>query len=146
MVLPRPLLKQYLDQYLYFQSAVSRFEQAVLHEFIVSGHFETHLNKMRKVYRTRCQELTQALSVFGNQLQISGEGAGLFLVVQLKNGLTETEMCQRASQQGVKIYPISPYFNGPVPPEHQSKVLLGFGALDSAQIQQGVALLKKAWL
>lgn len=146
MVLPPPLLKQYLDQYLYFQSAVSRFEQAVLHEFIVSGHFETHLNKMRKVYRTRCQELTQALSVFGNQLQISGEGAGLFLVVQLKNGLTETEMCQRASQQGVKIYPISPYFNGPVPPEHQSKVLLGFGALDSAQIQQGVALLKKAWL
>lgn len=146
MVLPRPLLKQYLDLYLYFQSAVSRFEQAVLHEFIVSGHFETHLNKMRKVYRTRCQELTQALSVFGNQLQISGEGAGLFLVVQLKNGLTETEMCQRASQQGVKIYPISPYFNGPVPPEHQSKVLLGFGALDSTQIQQGVALLKKAWL
>lgn len=145
MVLPPSLLNIYLEQYLSFQSAVSRFEQAVLHEFILSGHFETHLNKMRKVYRTRCQELTQALSVFGTDLQITGEGAGLYLVAQLKNGLTEKEMCYLAHHQGVKVYPISPYFSGPVPQEHQSKVLLGFGALNSAQIQQGVALLKKAW-
>ncbi len=145
MVLPRPLLKQYLDHYLSFQSAVSRFEQAVLHEFIVSGHFETHLNKMRKLYRTRCQELTLQLSMFGDQLQISGEGAGLFLVVQLKNGLTESQMCQRAKEKGVRVYPISPYFNGPVPEQHQSKVLLGFGALNQTQIQQGVELLYQAW-
>ena len=146
MVLPRPLLNVYLNQYLSFQSAVSRFEQAVLHEFILSGHFETHLNKMRKLYRTRCQDLTQALSVFGQQLQISGEGAGLYLVVQLKNGLTEAQMCQRALAKGVKVYPISPYFSGAVPQEHQSKVLLGFGALDTRQLQQGVALLQQAWL
>ena len=145
MVLPRPLLKQYLDHYLSFQSAVSRIEQAGLHEFIVSGHFETHLNKMRKLYRTRCQELTLQLSMFGDQLQISGEGAGLFLVVQLKNGLTESQMCQRAKEKGVRVYPISPYFNGPVPEQHQSKVLLGFGALNQTQIQQGVELLYQAW-
>ena len=145
MVLPRPLLTQYLEQYLYFPSAVSRFEQAVLHEFIISGHFETHLNKMRKLYRTRGQELTQALTIFGDQLQISGENAGLYLVAQLKNGLTETQMCQRAEAYGVKVYPISPYFNGPVPTEHQRKVLLGFGALDSTQMQRGVELLYQAW-
>lgn len=146
MVLPRPLLRQYLEHYLSFQSAVSRFEQAVLHEFIVSGHFETHLNKMRKLYRTRCQQLTLQLSIFGDQLQITGEEAGLFLVAQLKNGLTEAEMCQRAQAQGVKVYPISPYFNGPVPEQHQSKVLLGFGALNQEQIQQGVQLLYQAWM
>ena len=128
MVLPRPLLHQYQEQYLSFQSAVSRFEQEVLHEFIISGHFETHLNKMRKLYRTRGQELIQALAVFGDSIQISGEGAGLYLTVQLKNGLSETEMCQKAEKNGVKVYPISPYFSGKVPEEHQSKVLLGFGA------------------
>ncbi len=146
MVLPRPLLKQYLDQYLSFQSAVSRFEQNVLYEFIVSGHFETHLNKMRKLYRTRGQDLAQALTIFGNHLQIFGEGAGLYLAVQLKNGLTETDMCQRAIEKGVKVYPISPYFIGTVPPEHQSKVLLGFGSLTTEQMLQGVGLLKEAWL
>lgn len=146
MVLPRPLLKQYLEQYLYFPSAVSRFEQAVLHEFIVSGHFETHLNKMRKLYRTRGQELIQALSIFGSQLQLSGEKAGFYIVAQLKNGLTETQMCQLAEAQGVKVYPISPYFNGSVPKEHHSKVLLGFSSLDSTQMQKGVNLLYKAWL
>ena len=146
MVLPLPLLKQYLEQYLLFSSAVSRFEQAVLHEFITSGHFETHLNKMRKLYRTRGQDFVQSLSVFGNQLQIFGEGAGLYLTVQLKNGLSEAEMCKKAEEAGVKVYPISPYFNGPVPEEHQSKVLLGFGALTTEQMQQGVDLLYKAWI
>ena len=146
MVLPRPLLKQYLEQYLFFPSAVSRFEQAVLHEFITSGHFETHLNKMRKLYRTRGQDLAQALSIFDRQIQISGEGAGLYLTVQLKNGLTETEMCQRAEAYGVKVYPISPYFSGDVPDEHQSKVLLGFGALNREQMQQDVNLLYQAWM
>ena len=146
MVLPRPLLHQYQEQYLSFQSAVSRFEQEVLHEFIISGHFETHLNKMRKLYRTRGQELIQALAVFGDAIQISGEGAGLYLTVQLKNGLSETEMCQKAEKNGVKVYPISPYFNGEVPEEHQSKVLLGFGALTEEQMKLGVNLLYKAWM
>lgn len=146
MVLPRPLLHQYQEQYLSFASAVSRFEQAVLHEFIISGHFETHLNKMRKVYRTRGQNLIQALGVFGNEIQISGEGAGLYLTIQLKNGLTETQMCQKAEANGVKVYPISPYFSGEVPGEHQSKVLLGFGALTEEQMQIGVDLLYKAWI
>lgn len=146
MVLPPALLHRYLEQYLYFQSAVSRFEQAVLCEFITSGQFETHLNRMRKLYRTRSQELIQALAVFGDQLLISGERAGLHLAVQLKNGLTEQQMCQRAATEGVKVYPISPYFNGAVPKEHQSKVLLGFGALTSEQIANGVTLLKDAWL
>ena len=146
MVLPMPLLKIYLKQYIYFQSAVSRFDQLVLREFIISGHFETHLNKMRKLYRTRCQELVSELSVFGDTLTISSERAGLYLPVQLNNGLTETEMCLRAKKVGVKVYPISPYFAGKVPREHQSKVLLGFGALNYDQIKKGVLLLKDAWL
>lgn len=146
MVLPRPLLKQYHEQYLYFQSAVSRFEQAVLHEFITSGQFETHLNRMRKHYRTGAQELAHALTEFGDQLEIFGEGAGLYLVAQLKTGLTEEEMCRRAKEAGVRVYPVSPYFTGEVPQEHQSKVLLGFGGLDTAQIREGVARLRTAWL
>lgn len=145
MVLPPTLLHRYLEQYLYFQSAVSRFEQAVLCEFITSGQFERHLNRMRKLYRTRSQELIQALAIFGDSLQISGERAGLHLVVQMKNGLSEQEMCQYAAAQGVKVYPISPYFNGTVPITHQSKVLLGFGALTSEQITKGVSLLHSAW-
>lgn len=146
MVLPPTLLHRYQEQYLYFQSAVSRFEQAVLCEFITSGQFERHLNRMRKLYRTRSQELIQALSMFGDTLQISGERAGLHLVVQLKNGLSEEQMCQAAEAHGVKVYPISPYFNGAVPIEHQSKVLLGFGALTTEQIVKGVSLLHSAWI
>lgn len=146
MVLPPPLLKVYLKQYAYFQSAVSRFDQMMLREFIVSGHFETHLNKMRKLYRIRCQELISELNVFGDLIEISSERAGLYLPVKLNNGLTELDMVRRAKDVRVKVYPVSPYFSGPVPKEHQSKVLLGFGALDCDEIKKGISLLKEAWL
>ena len=55
-------------------------------------------------------------------------------------------MCQKAEKNGVRVYPISPYFNGEVPEEHQSKVLLGFGALTEEQMKLGVNLLYKAWM
>ena len=50
-----------------------------------------------------------------------------------------------AAAAGVKVYPLSPYFIGPVPPAYQGHVLLGYGSLSPAQIQQGVALLSQAW-
>lgn len=145
MVLPPQLLHSYLENYTSFSSAVSRFEQAVLNEFIVSGHFETHLNKMRKLYKARRAALIEALSIFGSQLEIQGDAAGLYLLVKLNTGLSETEMCHQALYHGVKVYPISPYFTGSVPTQHQSKVLLGYGALTQAQLLQGAELLYQAW-
>lgn len=146
MVLPQSLLQKYHRLSGEFQSAVSRFEQAVLARFMESGHYERHLNKMRKLYRGRCEELRNALSVFGDSLRICSEDAGFYLVVQLRTGLSENEMCRLADNYGVRVYPISPYFHGDIPKEHQSKVMLGFAALDPASIQNGVQTLKKAWL
>lgn len=146
MVLPPTLLHKYQHMIEQFHSGVSRFEQAVLREFMQSGNFERHLNKMRKLYRSRCEELSSALSVFGPQLKICSESAGFYLVVQLQNHMPEEEMCSRALEKGVHVYPVSPYFYGDIPPEHHSKVLLGFAALNSDSIQRGVSLLADAWL
>lgn len=145
MVLPPSLLELYLKHYLAFSSAVSRFEQAVLNAFILSGGFATHLNRMRKLYKTRRNHLVQALSMFGSQLEIHGAAAGLYLPIKLTNGLMEAQMCQRALLKGVKVYPISPYFQGEIPAQYQSMALLGYGALEPAQIDRGVQLLHEAW-
>ena len=146
MVLPQPLLERYHTAYQGYSSTASGFEQVVLRQFMADGYFETHVNRMRIYYRARRQCLVEALSPLSGCMEILGQPAGHHLTLRLQNGMTEAELVSAAAENGVRVYPISPYFLGPVPKEYQSTVLLGFGGLSDEQIRQGAALLRRAWL
>lgn len=145
MVLPKPLLKIYLEISDGISSPVSSLEQKMIAEFIAGGHFEKHINKMRKVYKEKRMALINTLDQLGKKIKVSGENAGHHLLVQLKTGMTEEDMCERALELGVKVYPISTYFINGVPKKYESMVLLGYGSLAFIEIDKGINLLKKAW-
>lgn len=145
MVLPEELLKTYLETADAISSPVSSLEQKMIGAFIASGVFEKHVNKMRKVYKGKRIVLMNALKEWGSQVRITGENAGHHLLVQLNNGLTENEMYCRALAQGIRVYPVSPYFIHGVPEKYQSMVLLGYGSLSDEQIYRGIGILKEAW-
>ena len=145
MVLPRPLLDLFHARYQGYSSTVSGFEQAVLREFMASGHFETHVNRMRIYYRARRQCLVDALAPLGPVSEILGEPAGHHLTLRIRNGMNESDLVSSAAGHGVRVYPVSPYFLRNVPKEYQSTVLLGFGGLQDDAIRQGAALLYEAW-
>lgn len=145
MILPTPLLELFHQRYVGFASTVSGFEQAVLREFMTTGHFETHVNRMRIYYRARRQCLVDALSPFSSSLEILGEPAGHHLTLRVNIGKTEQELVSSAAQAGVRIYPVSPYFLGEIPEEYRSTVLLGFGGLTDQEIRLGAQLLLDAW-
>lgn len=145
MVLPEVLLKRYQKLSDVIGSTVSTLEQKMIAGFIDEGHFEKHLNRMRKVYKEKHMFLSQALSNLGKEIEISGEKAGHHLLVHLKTDMDEDEMVKRALDQGVKVYPVSTYFINKIPKKYQSTVLLGYGALSEAQIEMGILKLKKAW-
>jgi GntR family transcriptional regulator/MocR family aminotransferase len=145
MVLPPTLLEQFREHYSGYASTVSGFEQAVLREFMNGGHFETHVSRMRIFYRARRQCLVDALSPMGAFLEFLGEPAGHHLTLRVQNGMTEQELTAAAKAQGVRVYPVSPYFLGQVPEEYRTTVLLGFGGLGDAEIRQGAELLRAAW-
>ena len=145
MVLPRELLKLYRENYTGFSSTVSAFEQAVLREFMKEGHFETHVNRMRLYYRNRRQTLVEALSPLRSVTEILGEPAGHHLTIRVSNGMDEAELVASAEEKGIRVYPVSPYFLGDVPPEYRGTVLLGFGGLSDDEIQSGVQALTEAW-
>ncbi|WP_250228351.1 MocR-like pyridoxine biosynthesis transcription factor PdxR [Anaeropeptidivorans aminofermentans] len=146
MVLPDSLLHIYRQDYGVFSSPVSGFEQKVLNEFIRQGHFERHLNKMRLLYKNKRALMDEELRAFDGKIQVSGESAGHHLLVRLNAGMSEAEMCRSALENGVRVYPISPYFVGKMPCQYEGNVLLGYGALSHEEIRLGIALLKKAWL
>ena len=86
-----------------------------------------------------------ALKQWGNRIKITGENAGHHLLVQLDNSLTEEEMYSRALAQGVRVYPVSPYFIHGLPENDKSMVVLGDGSLTDEQIYNGIGILKAAW-
>ena len=145
MVLPDALLRRYRERYQCYSSTVSGFEQAVLRQFMLEGHFETHVNRMRIYYRNRRQCLVDALESLSPWMEILGQPAGHHLTLHLKNGMDEGQLVASAKALGVRVYPISPYFLDEVPEDHRSTVLLGFGGLTDVAITLGAELLIRAW-
>ena len=127
MVLPPSLLPLYQAQYAQFSCAVSRFEQQVLDAFLRQGAFETHLNRMRKLYKEKRKTLVSALeAAFPHSLQYQGEQAGHHVLVHLPGMPDGGALCRTAMAAGVKVYPLSPYFIGPVPPAYQGHVPVSY--------------------
>ncbi len=145
MVLPRILLERYRRECYFYSSTVSRIDQRILNEFIRDGYFERHLNKMRKLYRAKHELMLQCLEPFKEKFMVSGENAGLHLLLTAKGEMTEEEMIGRGREQQVRVYGLSDsYIHGDL--GRRGTVLLGFGGLSDDQITDGIERLKRAWL
>ena len=98
---------------------------------------------MRKIYRAKHEVLLECLEDLREDFQVSGENAGLHLLLTARNGMDERELIQRAAQRGVRVYGLSESMVEDAP--DSAAVLLGFGGLSEEGIQQGTAMLRKAW-
>lgn len=145
MVLPEKLMDIYNQKFTKFSSAVSMLEQNILTSFINEGHYERHLNRMRKLYGEKRTVLLNELGKLGKSIIINGENAGHHLALKLEGGLDEAEMVSLAAQNGVKVYPISPYFIKEVPEKYKSTVLIGYAELSEEKIIEGIARIRTAW-
>ena len=147
MVLPLSLLRRLREECYFYSSTVSRIDQRILDEFIRGGYFERHLNKMRKLYRGKHDLLLESLGPFRDDFEISGENAGLHLLLADRRGRSQQELLTLAKERGVRVYGMSdnvvarePQKRGP------ATVILGYGGLREEEIAAGVERLKKAWL
>ncbi|KMY51646.1 PLP-dependent aminotransferase family protein [Peribacillus loiseleuriae] len=145
LILPPDLLKVYHQNFSGYKHTVPRIIQEALYQFIDNGHWERHINKMRTIYRKKNHILTEVIQQhFDNRVTVIGEKSGLHILLQINNGLSETELVERATQVGVNIYPTSLYYEkGKY--SHEPTILLGYGGLSHEELQEGILLLKKAW-
>ena len=119
--------------------------QYTLREFMRQGYFEKHVNRMRMCYRSRRRELIELLRPYSERLHPVGAQAGTYLLVRVDSEPDDLALCAKALEAGVRVWPISPCFMGPVPEEYRAAVLLGYGNLSREQMRRGVELLAKAW-
>jgi GntR family transcriptional regulator/MocR family aminotransferase len=111
------------------------------------GHFERHLNRMRKIYKGRKEKLIDEIrkARFGMNARVIGENAGLHLLLVPGNGMSEAQLVERAAASGVRLRGLSGYYSQGSEEKSQGTVLLGYSNLTEADISEAVALLDLAW-
>ena len=141
MVLPKPLIDIYQNEYFFYAQTVSRMDQALLRRFLEEGYWEKHISKMRVTYHKKRDVLvTEIMKQFPESAEIIGQDSGLHVLVRVNNGMTEQELIEQAGHYKSKVYPLSAYGI------HDNKtVLLGYATLTEEEIQDAVKLLAEAW-
>ena len=90
--------------------------------------------------------LIRLLKEFGREYTVSGENAGVHVLVHLPRGLSEAEAVQRAKEDGVRVYGLERYCIGAAAdPAQGGTVLLGYAGLSEEEIAEAAAILKKCW-
>jgi GntR family transcriptional regulator/MocR family aminotransferase len=145
MVLPLSLLEEYQLRFSRYNCSVPWLEQKALYEFMKEGHWSRHLRRINVLNKRRHDVLINAImEKMGKQVVIYGKNAGLHIIIEVKNGMSEKELIEAADSVGVTVYPLSNYYadqrnNTGV------KVLIGFSGLSEEEILKGIDLLKSIW-
>ncbi|WP_286230500.1 PLP-dependent aminotransferase family protein [Neobacillus mesonae] len=145
MVLPQKLMEKYREHFTIYKQTASRLHQQTLYLFMKEGYWQSHLNKMRTLYRKKHAMLMSAIKKhLGDKVNVIGANSGLHIVLKVKKKIAEEELIRLAMNVGVKVYPLSIYYHES-DESLDSRVLLGFGGLSESEIDTGIRLLKEAW-
>lgn len=145
MILPQPLLDVYYEKCGFISSTVSKVDQMIVQKFMEDGHFERHLNRMRAVYKARHDVLIEGLKPLEKICRISGENAGVHVLMTFEDGRTEDELIRLAEEKDIRVYGMSEYYIE----KRESKtptILLGYGNLTETQIKEALTILKDVFL
>lgn len=112
MVLPGHLLDKFYKKLSFYSCTVSNFEQYTLAKFIHEGYFEKHINRLRNYYHSKRDALLNAIqnSRLNDHVTISGEEAGVHFLMEIKSSRKEDKFIQTALSQGIKLAPLSEYY------------------------------------
>lgn len=114
--------------------------QEMLADFIEAGHLAQYLRKMRRIYGERRRVLVDSIRAeFGEFLTVHGASAGMHVSVSLPEGFHDVELCERASEQKLLLWPLSRYYTGKRPLQG---FVLGFGSTMAEQIPNAVRRMR----
>lgn len=146
MVLPPLLLERYRQELGFYACTVPVLEQHVLARFLSGGHYEQHLSRMRKEYRTRRDAVLSAFqsSAFAQRVTFSEQGAGLHFLLRLDTRRSDEALRQRAERFGVHLAFLSEYAAGQknAPPH---TLVVNYGSLAPERLDEATALLAEVF-
>ncbi|BAZ45726.1 GntR family transcriptional regulator [Chondrocystis sp. NIES-4102] len=136
LVLPETLIRVFASARWLADRHTPALEQQMLTDFIIEGHLERHIRKMRHLYDRRRQTLVQALiKYFGTRVTIFGENAGIHLMVKIDSSLTDQEIITSAAKLDIDLVSTKIYY---LEAETKGEFLFGYSELTEVQIEEGI--------
>jgi len=132
-----------LNAFVAARSLVSRhaptIDQAVVAAFMVEGHFDRHIRRMRVLYAERQAALVEAASQrLSGLLEVRPSDAGMHLIGWLPEGVDDGTIAEVAASHGLEVPPLSAHSARPLT---RGGLLLGYTAFAPGQIREAVRAL-----
>ena len=144
MVLPQSLLKIYRKQCEFLSCTVPKMDQYIVQRFMEQGYFERHLNKMRALYKVRHDLLLAQLKPLMGKCTVTGEHAGVHLLLHFQDEKKEEEYIALAKQHHIKVYGLSQY-DTRTNQRGCATILLGYANMKEDDIIKATNILCEIW-
>jgi GntR family transcriptional regulator / MocR family aminotransferase len=140
LVIPPDLIERFVSVRQAMDIFPSNLYQQVLSDFIIQGHFERHIRRMRLIYHERRNALVELIrKELSDSLKVLGGNAGLHLTVMLKKPGSDTAISARAALQNLWLWRLSICYLGSPPGQG---FVLGFGGIPVEQMPSAVRRLR----
>lgn len=142
MVLPEDLMCKFYKNLSFYSCTVSNFEQYTLAKFLQNGCFEKHINRLRKYYQNKRDEILKSLSKepIREFITITEEEAGVHFLMHINSKKSEEEIVLRAEDKGIKLVPLSEYYCGSEV-KFLNTYVMNYSSIDTKNISKIVSAL-----
>ena len=137
MVLPAELMARFRKNLGFYSCTVSSFEQYTLARFLSRGYFEKHINRMRKYYKMRRNQVLSLLNscTFADKLTIREEDAGLHFLLQVDTPMTDEELTSYCGKKGIRVRTLSSYYHLPIPESDRRCLVINYAGLPQEALE-----------
>ena len=116
----------------------------IVQHFIEDGYYERHLNKTRALYKNRHDILIDALKPLADVCVISGEHAGVHILLTFEKGWNEKDLIEQAKKEDIRVYGLSDYRIRKGTGD-RATILLGYANMNEEDIKEAVGILNRCW-
>lgn len=140
MVLPYPLVERFKQTHSQLTSTLNTFDQKMLSEFIQSPQFERHLNRSRRFYKRKREQLIQQILQHDPAAKIIGADAGLHILLRPSYHFNASHLACAAKQQQIQIATLADYSSKPTAEDYNT-LFLSFSSIDITDIETAISSL-----
>ncbi len=115
------------------------FSQFVIYDYLTHNDLDEHLVKIRDLYRSQAQAMTDAMEeFFPAEVSFTKPEGGMFLWATLPEGISTMDLFPKALERGVAFVPGDPFY---AEPGARSTMRLNFTNADEQTIRDGIQKL-----
>ena len=145
LVLPAELMGKFRQQLGFYGSTVPSFEQYTLARFLSRGHFEKHINRMRRFYQRRRNFVVSALEhcAASDRLTILEQDAGLHFLLQVDTQWTDAQLTAWLETLGIRVQSLSGFYHDENPGDLHCLVV-NYSGLNEDDLMTALEKIEKA--